>query len=223
MSTLLFGRELTKGEIGCALSHQSVYQRIGIQEEPYALVLEDDVTLIDGAKILKVLNQITEMVNFRKKPVCVQFGFQENSERNAVGSQITFQKLAKPHFGNYMYFLNKTAAKILEISKDQKIVTCADWPVAANRIDWWKINAPLINLRIDDSILNFERKGEVTKYDNWRKHNSRKQRINKFKHILYKFYTDPQFSSYSKSDLVGYLIPSKLYLMRRRSKFSIRV
>ena len=41
-----YGRNVTKGEIGCTLSHLSVYQKIvednDIAEDSYALVCEDD-------------------------------------------------------------------------------------------------------------------------------------------------------------------------------------
>lgn len=36
-------RDMTPGEVGCALSHQKVYKLIEEQELPYALVLEDDI------------------------------------------------------------------------------------------------------------------------------------------------------------------------------------
>ncbi len=39
------GRQLSPGDIGTALSHRSVYERIVEANLPYALILEDDVTL----------------------------------------------------------------------------------------------------------------------------------------------------------------------------------
>lgn len=41
----LFGRELLLGEIGCALSHKKIYQKIVDENIPYAIILEDDATL----------------------------------------------------------------------------------------------------------------------------------------------------------------------------------
>lgn len=38
----LFGRELLLGEIGCALSHKKIYQKIVDENIPYAVILEDD-------------------------------------------------------------------------------------------------------------------------------------------------------------------------------------
>jgi glycosyl transferase, family 25 len=38
-------RDMTPGEVGCALSHQKVYDKIVERDLPYALVLEDDAVL----------------------------------------------------------------------------------------------------------------------------------------------------------------------------------
>lgn len=43
-------RPINDGEIGCALSHRKVWQRIVDEQLPYALVLEDDVTLDHALK-----------------------------------------------------------------------------------------------------------------------------------------------------------------------------
>ena len=40
-----FGRAITKGEIGCALSHNEAWKRIAERGEEFALVLEDDAVL----------------------------------------------------------------------------------------------------------------------------------------------------------------------------------
>lgn len=42
---LLFGRDLSKGEIGCLLSHKAVYQHMVDNNIDQAIVLEDDVTI----------------------------------------------------------------------------------------------------------------------------------------------------------------------------------
>ena len=42
-----FNRELSKGEIGCALSHVSIYRRMVEEYIPMALILEDDAHILD--------------------------------------------------------------------------------------------------------------------------------------------------------------------------------
>jgi glycosyl transferase family 25 len=43
----LFNRELSKGEIGCALSHLAVYRKMVAEDIPCALILEDDASILD--------------------------------------------------------------------------------------------------------------------------------------------------------------------------------
>ena len=47
-SVYLLNRELSRGEIGCALSHICVYRQIVAENIPYALVLEDDAKILDN-------------------------------------------------------------------------------------------------------------------------------------------------------------------------------
>lgn len=43
----LFNRELSRGEIGCALSHVKIYRKMVEEDIPCALVLEDDAKILD--------------------------------------------------------------------------------------------------------------------------------------------------------------------------------
>ncbi len=62
------GRELSKGEIGCALTHARIYQQMTDNNIPEVLVLEDDITL--PRDLLHVLHRRSafpenwEVVNF---------------------------------------------------------------------------------------------------------------------------------------------------------------
>lgn len=52
----LLGREMTYAEIGCALSHLSIYRRIEAERIPLALILEDDV--IFDARLAELLDRL---------------------------------------------------------------------------------------------------------------------------------------------------------------------
>lgn len=54
-------RTLSKGEIGCYLSHRECWRRIVHSDAPYGVVLEDDITIIGDVK--KAIGQI-ERVDF---------------------------------------------------------------------------------------------------------------------------------------------------------------
>lgn len=52
-------REMTDGEIGCALSHQKVYDKVLAEGHDYAFVLEDDALLLPG--FLEALTEATQV------------------------------------------------------------------------------------------------------------------------------------------------------------------
>lgn len=58
---LCYGRDLTGGELGCALSHRAVCEDIRAKGVPLALVLEDDVVLnADVPAVLAALSGMTD-------------------------------------------------------------------------------------------------------------------------------------------------------------------
>ena len=60
------GRELAVSEIGCALSHKKIYQKIADEKIDSALILEDDIDfqgdLVDALSILNKLPSNWELV-----------------------------------------------------------------------------------------------------------------------------------------------------------------
>ncbi len=47
-----FGREMTLGEIGCAMSHLELYKKIVNDKRPFALILEDDIDMDENLPFL---------------------------------------------------------------------------------------------------------------------------------------------------------------------------
>lgn len=58
--TLLNGRRLSPGEVGCALSHQAVIRCIVERRLPYALIMEDDCEF-DPERLLQVLGSVDRL------------------------------------------------------------------------------------------------------------------------------------------------------------------
>ncbi|AIJ06767.1 MULTISPECIES: glycosyltransferase family 25 protein [Edwardsiella] len=55
---------LTKGEIGCSLSHLRIYQKIITEDLPYALILEDDAILHDDLnEVIHAIENIIDKEN----------------------------------------------------------------------------------------------------------------------------------------------------------------
>lgn len=59
---------LTKGEIGCALSHLAIYKKIVDECVPMALILEDDAVLIEKINHPEFLNLIDKLENASSFP-----------------------------------------------------------------------------------------------------------------------------------------------------------
>lgn len=121
----LFGRELLLGEIGCALSHKKIYQRMIDNNIPYAVVLEDDAVIKEGFdKVVKLTLDLD--VNWE----LVLLGHHKNQLKNLkspisiwdnhlINSKYSLGRLADFGFGAYGYMLTLEGAKklIVELSK----------------------------------------------------------------------------------------------------------
>ena len=74
-------RNLTKAEIGCAMSHISAYKEIVDKNIPCALILEDDVILPDS--LPDILCQIEKQVESQKPDLILLSEATINDEQNA--------------------------------------------------------------------------------------------------------------------------------------------
>ena len=113
-----YGRYLNEGEVGCALSHRICYKALLDSDNPYAMVLEDDISIIrkwdtlPWADIDKLLDVSKPRVLFlsgdywRLSSKCITPVF------DAVGA--------------YAYIINRAAAKAI-ISIKNPYVVADDW------------------------------------------------------------------------------------------------
>ncbi|MDE2202743.1 MAG: glycosyltransferase family 25 protein [Burkholderiaceae bacterium] len=104
-------RELTVGEVGCALSHLGVYRAMIAQDLPYALVLEDDAKL--GPDVPAVLDALTQQVS-PDEPVVTLLThidrYYKRSARPLTASHATV-RLANYQWLAHGYFVTRAAAK----------------------------------------------------------------------------------------------------------------
>lgn len=106
--------ELTRGAVGCYLSHKEVYKRIANQKQEFAFVFEDDVRLSS----LNLLSDVNQIVNSVPKDWdilllgCVCF---------VCGKFSTYYDVNK-YFLMHGYIIKRSSAKkILNLLNDQKI------------------------------------------------------------------------------------------------------
>ncbi len=111
---LLFGRDLSKGEIGCLLSHKAIYQHMVDKNIDKAIVLEDDVSIEpDFPQVIR------EIIKSPVKWDVIRFLAYEKVQK--IGRDI-FALPSKPHVlaripttsgGAYCYMINQKAAREL--------------------------------------------------------------------------------------------------------------
>lgn len=121
----LFGRDLLLGEIGCALSHKKVYQKIADENIPYAVILEDDALIKNGfIEVIKLtldsdVNWELVLLGHHKnafKGICSPLSVWEKAYLDSV---YTLNRLADFGFGTYGYIIsNKGANKLLSDIKN---------------------------------------------------------------------------------------------------------
>lgn len=118
-SIRIIGRELTKGEIGCALSHINIYKHIVKKNIPQAIIFEDDIHIEDDFhSIIAAIDKFPtdwELILFgyyqkEKKDDLVTFSLRG---RKKISSSHNLVRLLKPREGAHGYMINIHGAKKL--------------------------------------------------------------------------------------------------------------
>lgn len=95
---------LTKGAIGCALSHKIAWEKVMNGNDEYVLIVEDDIEFIDNYN--DKLNSIIKKVPKYDILYLGNSGYNKHSGLDSVD-------IPKLTYGTFGYIINKTAAKML--------------------------------------------------------------------------------------------------------------
>lgn len=101
----LIGRTLNGGEVGCTLSHRKCYVALLNSDNQYALILEDDISIIRDLNEIRQYD-IDKLLNINVPTVLLLSGdywYWHNREIVSVYDCI----------GAYAYIINKAAAKLI--------------------------------------------------------------------------------------------------------------
>lgn len=101
------GKDLTAGELGCALSHLKFFGRI-IDDNDVGFVIEDDVSI--GKNAREAFEKAAEFLRAAKGPTLVQFPGLERDLRRTDGRHFVKVPIA---MGAYAYGINPEAARLL--------------------------------------------------------------------------------------------------------------
>lgn len=129
-------REMTLGEIGCALSHQSVYRRMIEQGLPWAVIVEDDARL--GTDFPSLLGAVVDRLDTGLPEIYLfsHIARYTNWGRRRILGKYWLVNPVRAH-GGHCYLLTVAAARALL------------------RINY-PVHAPI------DSWIRFQREGSVT-------------------------------------------------------------
>lgn len=141
-------RELTRGEVGCALAHRAAWAALVASGDQSSLVFEDDARLLGNP----MNDEIQEVLREHHPVVVVLDAYSDytviSSRQNALATTV-FKALVPPP-GAWAYALNRAAAEAL-LEDGRKVSSVTDWPaLVAHRIAFYAVYPQLA--RVDDGV-----------------------------------------------------------------------
>ncbi len=117
LQRLFMGRKLLSGEIGCALSHMRIWEKIIKEGHELACILEDDVTLLEG--FTKQLAFIEKTLDVRENVVCVLWAGEQGGESRLCPYE-------EPYYA-CGYVITRRAAEFLLACLTPIVMPCDNW------------------------------------------------------------------------------------------------
>lgn len=147
----LYGKGLKHGEIGCALSHLAIYQKMLDEDIGVALILEDDIIFAPNFSAVFSNLKDRELNN----DIILLGQLDKELTRKFVGKKITDRhrcyRIANSGYGTHAYLIDIEAAKkILDLN----------FPVCMPA-DFWKYLYKFINIYIIEPYIVDQRRDAV--------------------------------------------------------------
>jgi glycosyl transferase family 25 len=147
-----YGRPLSPGEIGCALSHRLAYQTILSRGLDSAIVLEDDAILSDDLTDFPFasLPAQFDVVNLFGRSGLVRRRAERQLGRYAL------HRAAGKIYGTVGYVVSRKGAERL-LAASPVVSYPADWPVHPAKLSFFALSPPAVGHEDEDSQLSIER------------------------------------------------------------------
>ena len=151
----LYGKELNAGEVGCALSHRKAYAQLLQSDQPYALILEDDITIIRDLHALD-LEQVDRTLNHKRPRVLMLSGdYWFYAKRESVVRLFSAA-------GAYAYVINRAAAQTI-LAMNPPCCVADDWMFYKRKgLQLFAVHPYMI-----DANMNMGMLGSDVKQDSW--------------------------------------------------------
>lgn len=152
-TAILLRRQISPGEIGCAYSHNLIYQNMIKASISCALILEDDAMPLSMDKLISTMIEFQDNRKFREKPSVLQLGSKIFSIKQSKGLILPTKF---PQYGTYAYMLNLPAAREL-FNPALRVYSTADWPLNAMNVKWFRTPSILVEDMSAISLISKER------------------------------------------------------------------
>ena len=127
---VLLGRNMSPGEIACAIGHLRIYQEFMETNLEWALILEDDARIIKKLDFLKSglpRIQVPLIIGIHDGPGR-RVKVRECNETETRVSNILRTRLLELPYGNYGYLMNRTLVEQIDFGNSLKFMSTQDWP-----------------------------------------------------------------------------------------------
>ncbi len=145
-SIQIYGKDINAGEVGCALSHRKAYSELLKSETQYALVLEDDISIIRDLNSLDLV-EIDKVLAVSEPRVLMLSGDYWFYKKKSIARLFTAT-------GAYAYIINSTAAqKILDI--EPPCCLADDWTYYKRKgLKLYAVNPYLVDANMKMDLLS---------------------------------------------------------------------
>ena len=152
VSKLLCQRNLSIGEVGCALAHRNAMHNFLNSNHKFGIIFEDDTEIIadfDFDIMMQLLDSnLSTVIALGWTP---GFAIAKTSQDISREEPI---ELVTSQTGAFAYAINRPAAKLM-VSSQEKIIDFADWPICTvNKVKFYAINphSPWVTTNYDPEL-----------------------------------------------------------------------
>lgn len=127
-SVARYGRTLTAGELGCALSHVRAYERLLAGSDAFALVLEDDAVLLPDVVTLLRSEPVADWLMQPVPRLLLMTPVRAFLERGALPLPEGYRLVrVRRAWEGYGYLVNRAAAEVMRRINSPAWLSADDW------------------------------------------------------------------------------------------------
>lgn len=127
-SVARYGRTLTAGELGCALSHVRTYERLLAGSDDFALILEDDAVLLPDVVRLLSSESVQDWLMQPEPRLLLMTPVRAFLERGALPLPKGYRLVrVRRAWEGYGYLVNRAAAEVMRRINSPASLSADDW------------------------------------------------------------------------------------------------